>query len=368
MLTTSEFRQEATAGRINAPGRSPAGCWRRYAATACRPAPWTAVFHCSQGGGTVREAAIGDDVERLALQGFLEVAEIAAALLANERLGIGFGAGTEDLQGEVTTRLVAIPLTSRTATAGRLGGRSRAGFAAAVVAGLLAAGLAGAGAGLLAGALATGAAGAGVCAGVRVAAGVVGSVGAGGTGCIGVTPLLASGVTGGAELETVGGTAADGRPPSSSPPCPAAWASGSRMTGCDSPTNGSGNGWLEPLNSTAGPLPGCWAWAGVPPFMDNSVEAVCGASGLLLPCMNQAAITPIATTARITRCFLGKLKDPPVALRAAPRLASIASIRASRATWLIAPGQPSDCSWMSTSRSLEISSMPCPAPSRRWAR
>lgn len=43
-----------------------------------------------------------------------------------------------------------------------------AGFAAAVVAGLLAAGLAGAGAGagLLAGALATGAAGAGVCAGV----------------------------------------------------------------------------------------------------------------------------------------------------------------------------------------------------------
>lgn len=112
------------------------------------------------------ETAIGDDVERLALQGFLEVAEIAAALLANERLGIGFGAGTEDLQGEVTTRLVAIPLTSRTATAGRLGGRSRAGFAAAVVAGLLAAGLAGAGAGLLAGALATGAAGAGVCAGV----------------------------------------------------------------------------------------------------------------------------------------------------------------------------------------------------------
>ncbi len=82
-------------------------------------------FHCGQGGGTIREAAIGDDVERLALQGFLEVAEIAAALLANERLGIGFGAGTEDLQGEVTTRLVAIPLTSRTATAGRLGGRSR---------------------------------------------------------------------------------------------------------------------------------------------------------------------------------------------------------------------------------------------------
>ena len=82
-------------------------------------------FHCRQGGGTVREAAIGDDVERLALQGFLEVAEIAAALLANERLGIGFGAGTEDLQGEVTTRLVAIPLASRTATAGRLGGRSR---------------------------------------------------------------------------------------------------------------------------------------------------------------------------------------------------------------------------------------------------
>ncbi|WP_227493122.1 SPOR domain-containing protein, partial [Pseudomonas aeruginosa] len=36
--------------------------------------------------------------------------------------------------------------------------------------------------------------------------------------------------------------AADGRPPSSSPPCPAAWASGSRMTGCDSPTNGSGAG------------------------------------------------------------------------------------------------------------------------------
>ncbi len=82
-------------------------------------------FHCGQGGGTVREAAIGDDVERLALQGFLEVAEIAAALLANERLGIGFGAGTEDLQGEVTTRLVAILLTSRTATACRLGGRSR---------------------------------------------------------------------------------------------------------------------------------------------------------------------------------------------------------------------------------------------------
>lgn len=81
-------------------------------------------FYCGQGGGMVWEVVIGDDVEWFVLQGFFEVVEIVVVLLVNECLGIGFGVGIEDLQGEVIIRLVVILLIFCIVIVGWFGGWS----------------------------------------------------------------------------------------------------------------------------------------------------------------------------------------------------------------------------------------------------
>jgi hypothetical protein len=75
------------------------------------------VLDRTQRGGTVGETAISDHVERLALQGFLEVA-VLAALLAHVALRGSFVAGAQNLHHIVTRRLAAIPATG----GARLGG------------------------------------------------------------------------------------------------------------------------------------------------------------------------------------------------------------------------------------------------------
>ncbi|MNZ91203.1 hypothetical protein D3C78_1101780 [compost metagenome] len=128
-------------------------------------------------------------------------------------------------------------------------------------------------------------------------------------------------------------------PPSSPSPMPAACASGSRITGCDWPTRGSGIGCDEPENSMAGSAgfaspSGNWAWA---------AGASVAALSLFLG-MRTAAATATTTTAdSASTCFLGIL-NPMVGRFAVLRLAIMASIKVSRATWLMLPGQPSECS------------------------
>ncbi|MNH08718.1 hypothetical protein D3C79_681430 [compost metagenome] len=187
------------------------------------------------------------------------------------------------------------------------------------------------------------------------------AVGAGpaGTPCGGAMVVTVGGLDGCNAVESAG-------PPSSPSPMPAAWARGSRMTGCDWPTSGSGIGWDEPENSMAGlPLfdwaapgwPSTWAWAGA-------------SAGALSPFlgMRTAAATATTTTAdSASTCFLGIL-NPMDGRLAVERLAIMASIKVSRATWLMLPGQPSAFSWISTICSRVNTSMPRPAPSRRCSR
>ncbi|MNQ82832.1 hypothetical protein D3C85_978950 [compost metagenome] len=122
------------------------------------------------------------------------------------------------------------------------------------------------------------------------------------------------------------------------------------MTGCDCPTSGNGIGWEDPANSMAGPPwlfacaddgwpcpSGSWAWSvGVAPLP--------GALSALRPGNIHAAATATTTTAdNASTCFFGIL-NPIVGRFTAERLAIMASIIASRATWLIDPGQPSEFS------------------------
>ncbi|MOA15776.1 hypothetical protein D3C78_1359560 [compost metagenome] len=185
--------------------------------------------------------------------------------------------------------------------------------------------------------MATGA-GAGLAVATWVGAGVglAAGVGAGPAG----TPV------GGAMVVTVGGVALEpstGTPSSPSVIPPAASANGSRMTGCELPTNGNGIGCVLPANSTAGAPPDC----GDP---CPSGSCACSLAGtpvvgvLLRPGINQAAATATTTTAEIANtCFFGIL-NPILGRFTAERLAIMASIIASRATWLILPGQPSELS------------------------
>ena len=70
--------------------------------------------------GAAWEAAVGDHVERLAVEHFLEIT-VLAALLFDERLGVGFGAGAEDLHDEVAGGLAAVPAAAGSASLGNGG-------------------------------------------------------------------------------------------------------------------------------------------------------------------------------------------------------------------------------------------------------
>ncbi|MCY1177145.1 hypothetical protein D9M73_174420 [compost metagenome] len=110
---------------------------------------------------------------------------------------------------------------------------------------------------------------------------------------------------------------------------PAAWASGSRITGCDWPTSGSGIGWDEPENSMAGLPPLAW-----PSPSGNWAWAAGASAGALSPFLgiNTAAATATTTTAdSASTCFLGIL-NPMDGRLTVERLAIMASIKVSRAT------------------------------------
>ncbi|MNH08014.1 hypothetical protein D3C79_674190 [compost metagenome] len=98
------------------------GTWPRFTSLDLR---WQ-VLDCRNRCIAVGEAAVGDYVQRLALQVFLEVA-IVATLGLDERLGRSLGAGTQDLHHVIARFLPGVPAAVAAATGcrllDRLGGR-----------------------------------------------------------------------------------------------------------------------------------------------------------------------------------------------------------------------------------------------------